>query len=312
MRQATISSKAVAALRIPAVVLAGLLLVQGPAATGQPQGNRSSSREIQRQYQQMNEELQLLIAKINQRQYEFGKEGLEQTKEIIEELVGIVKYTPPGEDVPENSWFEFAAKLGSLVHWTCKTGDDIVDSQVDLAEGEAKLGGLQQRLAEDKVRVETEVQALRAIDNATRNPDLTLQPLPARQEPDWSPLDQAIEDMRKEDQTILEAEDQQLQNAPAHPDIVDPSENLPQIRQTLQDLQQQLNSSSQDLQQAQNQLQFQQQQDQAAQNSGPGMSLQIAIPVPPGWVPCTCPDQHPGAGIFVNGVQYHTPLLHCQ
>ncbi len=38
----------------------------------------------------------------------------------------------------------------------------------------------------------------------------------------------------------------------------------------------------------------------------------IKITIPADWVPCTCPDQHVGAGIIVNGVQYHTPLLHCQ
>jgi chromosome segregation ATPase len=33
--------------------------------------------------------------------------------------------------------------------------------------------------------------------------------------------------------------------------------------------------------------------------------------IPDGWVPCTCPPDHPRAGIFVNGTQYHTPVLQC-
>ncbi len=100
--------------------------------------------------------------------------------------------------------------------------------------------------------------------------------------------------------------------APTHPEIVDPSSSLPRLRQTLQDLKQQLNSSGQDLQQAQNELQLEEQKDRAAQSSAQGFAVQITIPIPPGWVPCECPDQHPNAGIFVNGVQYHTPFLHCR
>ena len=34
-------------------------------------------------------------------------------------------------------------------------------------------------------------------------------------------------------------------------------------------------------------------------------------PIPPGWVPCTCPADHPNAGILVGGTRYHTPLLKC-
>ena len=294
-------------LRKFAVIGAMLLfLLQGSIATGESQGSVSDLRAIQRQYQQFSETQQLLTAEISQRQYELGKEGLEQCEDILEALTDIGKQTPPGD--PEGQ-LEFSKKLVDLAQWAYKTTDDIFNSEVEIAEGEARLGQLKQNL----------VQAI-------RNQNLTLQPLPEPQQPDQSALDEAIENLRKEDQALLEAENQQLGvaannsngdpgifgAAPAHPDIIDPSADLPQLRQTLQDLQQQLNSSSQDLQQAQNQLQFQQQQVQAAQNNAQGTGLQIAIPIPDGWVPCTCPDQHPGAGIFVNGVQYHTPLLQCQ
>jgi hypothetical protein len=33
--------------------------------------------------------------------------------------------------------------------------------------------------------------------------------------------------------------------------------------------------------------------------------------IPAGWVPCTCPDQHPHAGLLVNGTRYHSAALNC-
>jgi hypothetical protein len=36
-----------------------------------------------------------------------------------------------------------------------------------------------------------------------------------------------------------------------------------------------------------------------------------ASQVPPGWIPCQCPGDHPGLGIVVKGVQYHSPAFHC-
>jgi len=94
-------------------------------------------------------------------------------------------------------------------------------------------------------------------------------------------------------------------------EIVDPT-GVPELRQSLQDLRQQLGTSEQDLRRIESELQIEEQKaiaDQAAGAQGPG---QITIPIPPGWVQCECPAQHPGAGIFVNGVQWHTPALHCQ
>jgi hypothetical protein len=102
-----------------------------------------------------------------------------------------------------------------------------------------------------------------------------------------------------------------FETAPANPEIIDPSAGLLKLRQAVQDLRQKLSSSQQALRQAQNDLQIEEQRDLENQTSTDG-TFQIRIEVPPGWVPCTCPDQHPGAGIFVNGVQYHTPFLHCQ
>ncbi len=33
--------------------------------------------------------------------------------------------------------------------------------------------------------------------------------------------------------------------------------------------------------------------------------------IPPGWIRCECPDDHPDAGMVVNGVRWHAPVLHC-
>jgi hypothetical protein len=40
-------------------------------------------------------------------------------------------------------------------------------------------------------------------------------------------------------------------------------------------------------------------------------ALDLRALLPSDWVPCQCPPAHPGAGMLVDGVQYHTPLLHC-
>jgi len=97
----------------------------------------------------------------------------------------------------------------------------------------------------------------------------------------------------------------------ANPDIVEPA-SVPELRRTLENLQQQLSSSNQAVRRAQDGLRLEEQKNIAAGVNGAQEPMRITIPIPPGWVPCTCPDQHPGAGIFVNGVQYHTPALHCQ
>ena len=46
----------------------------------------------------------------------------------------------------------------------------------------------------------------------------------------------------------------------------------------------------------------------AQQSSG---TMDSSIPIPPGWVPCTCPDRHPNAGPLINGARYHSAALDC-
>jgi hypothetical protein len=90
------------------------------------------------------------------------------------------------------------------------------------------------------------------------------------------------------------------------------SADPPELRQTLQDLREQLRATEQNLTRAQAELQLEEQENIASQASGAADAGKITIPIPAGWVPCTCPAQHPGAGVFVKGVQWHSPALRCQ
>jgi len=154
--------------------------------------------------------------------------------------------------------------------------------------------------------LQQEISSLDGLGNTTQNPDSDLSQTPDKPpERDWTTLDHALEIMAQQDQAFYDI-------APAQPGGVDSSASLADLRRELGDLRQQLGSSEQDVERVQNDLQLEQQKDIFAQGIGAEGSTQISIPIPPGWVPCTCPDQHPGAGIFVNGVQYHTPVLHCR
>ncbi len=163
---------------------------------------------IQRLYKQYIQQLQLENAKIADRQAAFGESAYDQTKDAIKELIQVIKFSNPSEDAPDlKDWSEFANKLGELVAWSTKTLDDIGNSTNELGALEARLGTLNQRLAESIVAVKAKVDALKAADHAIRNPKITLLPLPMPHEPDWTALDQAIENMRKEDQPFLTAID---------------------------------------------------------------------------------------------------------
>ncbi len=94
-------------------------------------------------------------------------------------------------------------------------------------------------------------------------------------------------------------------------EIVDPT-SVAELRQSLQDLRQQLGASEQGLRRIESELQIEEQKTIADRAVGAQGLGQITIPIPPGWVQCECPAQHPGAGIFVNGVQWHTSALHCR
>lgn len=91
-----------------------------------------------------------------------------------------------------------------------------------------------------------------------------------------------------------------------------PAPSLEELQRNLQWSKEQQATAEQDLAAAQKELTREQVEDLKSQSADSQSHSAIKVTVPPGWVPCTCPDQHPGAGIFVNGVQYHTPALHCQ
>lgn len=77
------------------------------------------------------------------------------------------------------------------------------------------------------------------------------------------------------------------------------------LRNQLRDQNQQMTDLDKELTKAQVQS------AQTVSGNGAITSPSLQPQIPPGWVPCTCPSDHPNAGLFVNGVQYHTPLLHC-
>jgi len=171
------------------------------SAVGQSQTRRQRQILLQREWQQLIQQMQQENAKLGEQQAAFGEEGLKQTEDAIKELVQILKISNPSENAPDlKDWLDFAQKLGELEHWYEDTLDGIAQSASNSAAIEARLGTLNQRLREDEVAIKTRVDDLRAIDRAIRNTRTQLHPLPLPQ-PDWTQLDQAIENMRKEDQS---------------------------------------------------------------------------------------------------------------
>ena len=188
-------------------VLIVVIALASAGITQPPRVNQSTPKAVQRLYQQYIEELELENAKIGAQQANFGERAIEETKDAIKSLVGLIKISNPSEEAPDpKHWVELAEKLGELVQWYTKTLNDLGDSGNEVSALEAKLGQLNQRLAESEVAVKAKVADLRALDSALRKQKLTLHPLPMPQRVDWTDLDQAIENMRKEDQPLLESE----------------------------------------------------------------------------------------------------------
>ena len=186
-------------ISITAIAISAVMLTCSGIA--QSQTRRQRQILLQREWQQLIQQMEQENAKVGERQAAFGEEGLKQTKDAIEELVQILKFSNPSENAPDlKDWLDFAQKLGELEHWYEDTLDGIAQSASNLAATEARLGTLNQRLHEDEVSIKTRVDDLRAIDRAIRNTRTQLHPLPLPQ-PDWTQLDQAIENMRKEDQS---------------------------------------------------------------------------------------------------------------
>lgn len=186
-----------------AIAISALMLTC--SAVGQTQAQRRNQKLLQREWQQLIQQMEEENAKIGERQAVFGEELVKETKDVIKDLVEMLKNSNPNEDVADlKDWLDFAKKLGELEHWYEDTLDSIAQTTSNLAAIDARLGTLNQRLREDEVAVKAKVDDLRAIDRAIRNPRIRLHPLPLPQ-PDWTQLDQAIENMRKEDQPFLQS-----------------------------------------------------------------------------------------------------------
>jgi hypothetical protein len=54
-----------------------------------------------------------------------------------------------------------------------------------------------------------------------------------------------------------------------------------------------------------------QQQEEARQREEESEKEEEAKRIPPGWVPCSCPNVHAPYGKWINGVLYHPNNLHC-
>jgi hypothetical protein len=76
----------------------------------------------------------------------------------------------------------------------------------------------------------------------------------------------------------------------------------------------QLRKANSDLAESEAQLRQAEQDLQKAEQSNSRTQLSpdlLKSVLPNDWVPCTCPDRHPNAGLFFEGRRWHTPALKC-
>jgi len=90
-------------------------------------------------------------------------------------------------------------------------------------------------------------------------------------------------------------------------------QNQDALNNELQQTQAQINGLQRDVAGAQAQVASARQtivdaQQPISSNTGLGLPRPR---IPAGWVPCTCPDKHPHAGLLVNGTRYHSAALNC-
>jgi len=67
-----------------------------------PKRSASNLREIQQQYQKLVLDLYGEEAKIQQKRAAYGKKSIDDIQETIDNLLGIIKITPPNDDPGEN------------------------------------------------------------------------------------------------------------------------------------------------------------------------------------------------------------------
>jgi len=166
----------------------------------QSQGSTANIRKIQSEYQQLLKELYAEEAKIQGQRADYGVQSAKDIRQTIDDLIAVIKNTPPGEDSgePLTHYLEFLNRMKELVHTAVGTLDGIADSKIVLTEKDLKL----QKLNQDLVKATAAMKATLDVSNRVVNPPVTLEPIPYP-ERDWTELDRAIDGMKKEDLSAL-------------------------------------------------------------------------------------------------------------
>lgn len=160
----------------------------------------SDLRDIRRQYQKLVQDLYAEEAKIQEVRSEYGKNSIKELLETIDNLIEVIKIVPPFEDRGESlsHYAEYFEKLHSLVDTVFQQLNEIADSRASLSEKDLRI----QKLNSDLRKANQIVRARAEIFKAARNPSVRLKKLPYP-EKDWKVLDEAIEQMSKEDLAAL-------------------------------------------------------------------------------------------------------------
>jgi hypothetical protein len=163
------------------------------------QTSTAEVRKIQQQYQKLIQDFNSQDSKIQTNREAFGEKNIEFTKELIGDLIGVIKDTPPSEDPGKSlsDYFEFLTKLKDLQDITLRTLNDIEEGDTNLVEIELRLQTLNQNLA----KANSAVRNLAAISKFTGSRKIEDQEKQLV-EKDWSDLDQAIEQMRIGDMAL--------------------------------------------------------------------------------------------------------------
>jgi hypothetical protein len=89
-------------------------------------------------------------------------------------------------------------------------------------------------------------------------------------------------------------------------------QNQDSFNREFEQTQAQVNNLQDQIVQAQDQLKSAEQTVASANQQIGSKPISLPRPrIPAAWVPCTCPDRHPHAGLLVGGTRYHSAELHC-
>jgi hypothetical protein len=188
-----------------------LLSISAPtllrAQTKQSNVNTASLQQIQRQYQKLVQDLNTEEGNIQQKRAEYGQESIVAIQDTIQDLTGIIKKTPPGEDKGEDPiahYLEFFQKARELADMTIRQLNNIADSKTSLTEKDLRL----QKLNQSLVKATATLRDIVDISKAVRNRPVRLHELPELSQPpeldkDYSELDKAIAEMDQADKNHL-------------------------------------------------------------------------------------------------------------